>query len=312
MKLLSAFLRLIRILNLFFIIITQTLFQYFIVVPMFRNNAVSPAFSNMHFWLLVLSSVLIAAGGYIINDYFDLNIDRINRPGRIVVDRIIRRRWAIIWHWFFSFCGVLIGFYLGFRAGVFWLGPANAACVIALWVYSTTFKKKLLIGNILISLLTAWVIMVVGFATHYRMATNNDIYGFVNASKLLRFTFLYSGFAFVICLVREVVKDIEDMHGDSKYGCRTMPIVWGVSVAKLFAGTWLFVLLASCIIVSVYILQFSWWITAVYCILFIILPLVYIVAKLFRAQTTGDFRHLSMWIKIAMFTGILSMVFFYL
>jgi 4-hydroxybenzoate polyprenyltransferase len=310
MKVIAAFLRLVRSLNLLFIVITQALFQYFIVVPMFRNLPYSPALPLKYFILLCLSSVLIAAAGYIINDYFDLNIDRINKPGKIVVERLIKRRWAIIWHWVLSFTGVLLGFYVGWRAGVFWLGFANLGCVIALWFYSTTFKKKLLSGNVIISLLTAWVILVIGFITHYRMATNFSLYGAINASKLLRFTFLYAGFAFIICLIREVVKDIEDMNGDMKYGGRTMPIVWGVHVSKVFAGTWLAVLIAALAIVFAYVLQFKWFVSAAYCLLLIIIPLLFIFRKLSKAQTTEDFHKLSNWIKFVMFTGILSMVFF--
>lgn len=312
MKAITAFLRLIRSLNLLFIVITQALFQYFIVVPMFRDHIYSPALSFKYFSLLCLSSVLIAAAGYIINDYFDLNIDRINKPGKIVVERLIKRRWAIIWHLVFSFIGVLLGFYVGWKAGVFWLGFANLACVVALWFYSTTFKKKLLSGNVIISLLTAWVVLVIGFITHYRMATNISIYGTMNASKLLRFTFLYAGFAFIICLIREVVKDIEDMNGDVKYGCRTMPIVWGVHVSKVFAGTWLTVLTAALVIVFAYVLQFKWFLAAAYCFVLIIIPLFITTRKLIKAQTTEDFHRLSNWIKFIMFTGILSMVFFYL
>lgn len=310
MKLLAAFLRLIRGLNLLFIVLTQALFQYCIVVPMFSGQPVSPALSYKYFILLSLSSVLIAAAGYIINDYFDLNIDRINKPRKIVVEKLIKRRWAIIWHWVLSFAGVILGFYVGWKAGVFWLGFANLGCVAALWFYSTTFKKKLLTGNIIISLLTAWVIMVVGFITHYRMVTDSSLYGTLYSSKLLRFTFLYAGFAFIICLVREVVKDIEDMAGDAKYGCRTMPIVWGIHVSKVFAGTWLTVLIATLLIVFAYVLQFKWWISAAYCLFFIIVPLLNILRNLFKAEKTADFHRLSNQIKIVMFTGILSMVFF--
>src|SRR5687768_12671654 len=138
MKLITAFLRLVRSLNLLFIVLTQALFQYCIVVPMFSSQQVSPALSIKYFILLCLSSVLVAAAGYIINDYFDLNIDRINKPGKIVVERIIRRRWAIIWHWILSFAGVILGFFVGWKVGAFWLGFANTGCVILLWVYSTT------------------------------------------------------------------------------------------------------------------------------------------------------------------------------
>ena len=310
MKLIAAFFRLIRVLNLLFIVVTQALFQYSIVVPMMSRNPHSPALPVHLFALLSLSSVLIAAAGYIINDYFDLNIDRINKPGRVVVEKVIKRRWAIIWHWVLSFVGVVLGFYVGWKAGVIWLGFANMGCVIALWFYSTTFKKKLLAGNIIISLLTAWVVMVVGFVTHYRMITDIPYFGAVNASRLLRFTFLYAGFAFIICLVREVVKDIEDMPGDAKYGCRTMPILWGVHVSKVFAGTWLAVLTASLFIVFAYVLQLKWWVTAAYCLIFVIVPLLVMLRRLFNAETTKDFHRLSNMIKMVMFMGILSMVFF--
>ena len=125
MKLIAAFLKLIRVLNLLFIVTTQALFQYSIVVPMMSRNPNSPALPINLFILLSLSSVLIAAAGYIINDYFDLNIDRINKPGRIVVEKMIKRRWAIIWHWVLSFSGVVLGFYVAWKGGVFWLGFAN-------------------------------------------------------------------------------------------------------------------------------------------------------------------------------------------
>lgn len=310
MKLIVAFLKLIRVLNLLFIIMTQALFQYSIVVPMLSSAEHSAALPVKHFILLTLSSVLIAGAGYIINDYFDLNIDRINKPGRIVVEKVIKRRWAIIWHWVLSFSGVLLGFYVGWKTGVLWLGFANLGCVGALWFYSTTFKKKLLSGNIIISLLTAWVVLVVGFVTHYRMVTHVSFFGVQFASKLLRFTFLYAGFAFIICLIREVVKDIEDMAGDAKYGCKTMPIVWGVHVSKVFAGTWLSVLTAALLIVFAYVLQFKWWLTAAYCLLLVIVPLFAILQKFFKAETTKDFNMLSRMIKMVMFTGILSMALF--
>lgn len=310
MKVVSAFLRLVRSLNLLFIVITQTLFQYAIVVPMMSHQPVSPALSPFYFTLLCLSSVLIAAAGYIINDYFDLNIDRINKPGRIVVEKIIRRRWAIVWHWIFSFIGIAIGFYLSWKLEVFWLGFANTACVIVLWFYSTTFKKKLIVGNVLISLLTAWVVMVIGFTTHFRLITHSDLYETFNASRLLRFTFLYAGFAFIICLIREVIKDVEDMAGDLKYGCRTMPIIWGVHVSKIFAGTWLTVLSAALVVVFAYVLQLKWFLAAAYCFVLIILPLLIALRKLQKAKTIADYNKLSSIIKFIMLTGIISMIFF--
>lgn len=94
-----------------------------------------------YFVLLSLSSVLIAAAGYIINDYFDLHIDRVNKPDKVVVEKIIKRRWAIIWHWVLSGLGIAIGFYLSWKLRNIFIGPSNTLCVLLLWFYSTTFKK---------------------------------------------------------------------------------------------------------------------------------------------------------------------------
>ena len=106
------------------------------------------------------------------------------------------------------------------------------------------------------------------------------------------------------------LKDIEDMPGDAKYGCKTMPIIWGVHVSKVFVSTWLVVLITSLGVIQFYVLQFRWWWSALYCFLLIIVPLLYILRKLFSARTTEDFHRLSSIIKIAMLTGILSMAFF--
>jgi len=310
MKLLVAFLRLVRWLNLVFIAFTQLLFLYCVVIPVFQQ-ANTPLIVPVHlFILLAVSSLFIAAGGYIINDYFDLNIDRVNKPGKLVVDKIIRRRWAIAWHLALSTLGILVSMYVAWKARAWWIAPANVGCVLALWFYSTTFKRKLLSGNIIISLLTAWTVLVVGFIIHYRIIKTPGLYNVVDASKIMRITFLYAGFAFIISLIREVIKDIEDMAGDEKYGCRTMPIVWGVNVSKVFTATWLIVLIAALVIVQAYVLTFPWWWSALYCILLIILPLLYILRRLFTAQSPEQFHQLSSWVKFVMLTGIVSMIFF--
>lgn len=310
MKLLVAFLRLVRTLNLVFIAFTQLLFLYCVVIPVFQQ-ANMPLIIPIHlFVLLVIASVLIAAGGYIINDYFDLNIDQVNKPGKLVVEKLIKRRWAIVWHFVLSAAGILLSTYVAWKTRVWWLAPANVCCVVALWFYSTTFKRKLLSGNIIISLLTAWTVMVVGFIVHYKVIKTPGLSGLVQASKIMRITFLYAGFAFIISLIREVIKDIEDMAGDAKYGCRTMPIVWGVNVSKVFTGTWIIVLVAALLIVQAYVLTFEWWGSALYCVLLIIIPLLYILRKLYTAQSSREFHALSNWVKLVMLTGIVSMIFF--
>ncbi|MGF2413870.1 MAG: UbiA family prenyltransferase, partial [Ferruginibacter sp.] len=165
MKLVTAFLRLIRWPNLVFIVVTQFLFCYCIMFPFNRVGGVF-FFDNRSLFFLILSSVLIAAAGYIINDYFDLNIDRVNKPEKLVVEKIIKRRWAIVWHILLSAIGVLLGVYIDLKERTLWVGFANFLCVLFLFGYSASLKKKFLVGNVLISLLTAWVIIVV-FLCYY-------------------------------------------------------------------------------------------------------------------------------------------------
>lgn len=274
---------------------------------MFGNSTVQPNVHGLNFVLISLSSILIAAAGYIINDYFDLNIDQVNKPDKLVVEKIIKRRWAIVWHIVFSTAGIAIGFYVDFTTHIWLLGFSNTVCVALLFVYSTSLKRRLLVGNILISLLTAWVILVIAWCEYnHLMRLNNDLH----AEKILRETFLYAGFAFVISLIREVVKDMEDMEGDRKYGCKTMPIVWGVNVSKVFVAVWLTVLIGTLIIVQIYALRLEWYYSVVYSLIVIVLPLVWIFRKLFAAATPKDYHRISTAIKFVMFTGILSMIFF--
>lgn len=310
MKLLVAFFRLVRTLNLLFIAITQLLFYFCVVTPLFEQVGVAVPLSVPRFVILMIASVLIAAGGYIINDYFDRNIDQVNKPGKLVVEKIINRRWVIWWHMVLSVAGMILSFYVAWKTRAWWLAVVNTGCVIALWFYSTNFKRKLLTGNVLISLLTAWVVLVVGFLVHYMVVIDPQLYIGYHASKLMRVTFLYGGFAFIISLIREVIKDIEDMQGDARYGCRTMPIVWGIQSSKVFIATWMVVLIAALLIVQAYVLPFKWWWSAVYCIVLVIIPLIYVFSKLFGASAPKDFHTLSTWVKLIMLTGILSMVFF--
>jgi 4-hydroxybenzoate polyprenyltransferase len=128
--------------------------------------------------------------------------------------------------------------------------------------------------------------------------------------RFFRLAILYAGFAFVISLIREVVKDMEDIDGDRKYGCKTMPIVWGVNPSKVFVAVWLIVIIAALLILQVYTFQLGWWGSVVYCLLLIVLPLAYVLVKLFSASQSSDYNHLSTVIKLIMFTGILSMIFF--
>ena len=307
MKLIAAFFKLIRVLNLTFIIVTQALFQFSIVVPMMSGNPHSAALPLNHFILLSLSSVLIAAAGYIINDYFDLNIDRINKPDKNVLNTIINRRWAIVWHLMLSLFGIAATA-VAVGLSKWYLIVANVFCVALLWLYSTSLKRRLLIGNIVISLLAAWTVLILFFAQvpfNEAFNSNNDI-----TLKYFRLAFLFGGFAFIISLVREAIKDIEDREGDAQYGCRTLPIYAGLRTTKIYITIWIVVLIAALIVLQLYILQFGWWLAVIYSTILIIAPICYLLLQLRKAQAVKEFSKLSTLTKIIMFTGIFSMVFF--
>lgn len=310
MRLIAAFFRLVRLPNLIFIALTQFLFQFTIIIPLFEKAGTKYVFDWLLLCLFILSSVLIAAGGYIINDYFDINIDQVNKPKKNVVDIIISRRWAMFWHSAFSFIGVLLGFYIGWMIGVFWIGIMNLICSLLLFAYSASFKKKLLSGNISISLLTAWAVAVLGLATFYRVYYNEALYSLVEKDKLLRLTVLYAAFAFIISLIREAIKDMQDLQGDLRYGCKTMPIVWGVNAAKIYVAVWQSVLIGALVIVQLYVIQYTWWWPALYSFILIIFPLIWSFIKLTKANTAKEFHALSSLTKFIMFTGVLSMIFF--
>ena len=129
--------------------------------------------------------------------------------------------------------------------------------------------------------------------------------------KLFKLMLLYSSFAFILTLIREALKDMEDMDGDEKFGCKTMPIAWGLQTTKVYVAVWLMVLILVLFIIQLYAIPFGWWMPIVYCIVTIIAPLVYVLFSLKQAFSRADVNRLSHWIKFAMLMGILSMGFFY-
>lgn len=306
MKRIGAFFRLVRWPNLVFILLTQLLFAYCIMQPIFAVAGVTPNLQGTNLLLLCLSYACIAGAGNIINDYFDVNIDLINKPRKVIIGKYIHRHWAIACHTTLSVGGIAIGFYLDSTTSIHLLGLWNIVCVSLLFLYSILLKRKPVSGNVLVAILCAWSILVITWSESVPMIQNRQV---LNTGKISRFTFLYAGFAFVITLVREVIKDMEDIEGDRKLGCRTMPIVWGMNAAKVFVAVWLVVIIGILAIVQFYVLQFHWFSSAAYCIVLIIAPLVYIFRLLLQANGPKDYHKISSLVKWVMLTGILSMVF---
>jgi 4-hydroxybenzoate polyprenyltransferase len=291
-----------------FILLAEFLFHFCIYKPLYPLSSTQV---DNNFYLVALTNILIAAAGYIINDYFDVNIDQVNKPQKVVVGAYISRRWVIFSHLLFSIIGIYIAA-LVFPFKQYWhIHLSNLLAILLLWFYSTNFKKDFLIGNIVISILTAWSIAVVYFSKFTIQEITHPLISDVANFRFAKLMVLYSVFAFILTLVREALKDMEDIEGDQKFGCKTLPIVWGLMPTKIYISVWLVVVIACLAIIQLYIIPFGWWYCIIYNLILIIAPLVFVLLKLKTSFTSTDFRKLSAYVKFAMFAGILSMLFFY-
>lgn len=234
--------------------------------------------------LLSISTILIAAAGYIVNDYYDVKIDYINKPERVVIGRSITRRFAILFHVVFSTIGILIGVRLSWT-----IAAVNTLSVFLLWLYSNNLKRQPFVGNLAVALLTGASIFVVDllYRTHSSLVV------------------IYALFAIFMTLVREIIKDIEDLKGDNTFGCKTLPIIWGIRKTKIIIYAILGAFSIAVIVLNKHykILPFQ------YYLIFLFAPLVWFVVRLYLADTKNDFSWLSTFCKVIMLVGILSMVF---
>ncbi len=277
--LLVGFLRLIRWPNLLFIIFTQYFVRIFLVGP--RGAWVSH-FMDVRFLMLTISTVLVAAAGYIINDYYDIKIDTINKPKRVVVGRILRRRWAMISHLVLNVTGILLAFIVDWKVGL-----VTFISGFLLWLYSNQLKRQPFTGNFTIALLTAASLLVV--------------WVYQPRNEFLVYTF--AAFAFFISLIREIIKDMEDVRGDETFGCQTLPIIWGLRRTKVLLYILIFCFLFVLFSLSAY-LQNA---VVMYFCFFILVPVGWLTYKLFWADTKREFSYLSKFCKLIMLSGILSM-----
>lgn len=239
------------------------------------------------FGLLVLAALLVAAAGYIINDYYDVKIDAINRPDRLVVGRVLGRRRAMLAHVLLSGLGVLLAMALSCPLGFVTMGAAAL-----LWGYSARFKRLPLVGNVSIGALTAALVLL----PELQLLTGRQA------------VWLYALAAFLLTVVREIVKDLEDMRGDAQHGCRTLPLVWGVARSKWVAGVFLGCLALLVLGAAGQLLAWGRWPLAAWLLGLVLLPLLELARRLVRADRRRHFRQLSAWCKGIMLAGILSML----
>lgn len=273
----KSLLKLVRWVNLLLVFFTQ----YVVYVLIVRSGSeLQSLWPPLEFFLLSISTVLIAAAGYVINDYYDIKIDLVNKPGRVVIGRIITRRQSLFIHAILNGVAILLGLLLSWRVALFF-----AVCGFLLWLYSNYLKRTALWGNVCVSILTAATIWVV--TLYYKENS--------------RLVLLYSAFAFFISLIREVLKDMEDVKGDVVYGCRTLPIVWGFRKTKLF----LLGIMALFIGLLWYQSTLSERALPYY---LLTIPIIYLIVRLVKADKQRDYTFLSSYCKWFMVVGVASLV----
>lgn len=294
------YLKLIRYQNLLMLALMQLVIRY----GFLELQKIPLALSDWQLAVLILSTVCVAAGGYIINNIIDVDTDTENKPENVIVGKFISEAKAYNLYVGFTVIGVTMGFYLSNVINK----PSFAAIFIViasmLYFYATTLKQSLLIGNIVVALLLSFSVIIVGIFDLYPVTNqeNRPVMGLFFGILLD-----YAIFAFIINFIREMVKDLQDIEGDFSQGMRTLPIVFGLNrtVKLVFALSFIPVI---CIVYYINTNLFAsglWWAT-LYSLVFVLTPLLYFTIKIWSAKTTQDFHHLSTVLKWILFFGILS------
>ncbi|RIW17126.1 prenyltransferase [Algoriphagus lacus] len=273
--------RISRPVNLLMVAFAQLMTAYFLVETTAQGL---PVFQDFRLYLIVFSTVLITAAGYMINDYYDVKIDYVNRPNEVVVGKGIKRRVVLFLHSLINFTAIGLGYLVSPRIAL-----VNFSAAFLLWLYSNRLKREPFIGNLTVAFLTGFSVYLIGY--------------FYQKSELLVLT--YAIFAFFLNLIREIIKDIEDRPGDRRHGCRTLPIVIGFRKTKQ-----VIFLIAIGFVCSILIVTFKI-ANPVLFIYFGILGAVFMwfMWKVYQADRKDHFSELSTISKILMLVGTLSMAF---
>jgi 4-hydroxybenzoate polyprenyltransferase len=303
-------LQLVRWSNLFFLGALIYVMEKWVVVPILDDVAFGEQLPWYILLLIAAATILIAAGGYVINDYFDIKIDRINRPDQLIVTQYISKENAMRLSIGLSGVGMVCGLVAA------WLLRSSTIAILfaiipgLLWFYSSSYKRLLIVGNVTIALLSALSPMMIAIANVAQLqlkystilpytTLEHDIYAWVGGFSL---------FAFLLTWIREIVKDLQDQMGDRELECHSMPIVWGNIVTKIVV-TALIVLTTALIAWFWYSLlpfDHSWKsFSTRYIVLAIIIPLWGALWLLWAAKIPSDYRTCQQVLKLTMFLGML-------
>ena len=322
MQKIIAFLSLIRLQNLFIV----ALCQYFIRFAFTKTFLPFPALNDLEFFFFVFTTISIAASGYIINDIYDVETDKINKSGKLIIGEIIKAETAIIFYFLLNTIALFSGIYLAIIIGKPLYSLIFVYCIFFLWRYSRSMKKAFLIGNLHVGILTALVLINTAL---FDIIPNIHFPGNESGRMILKIILVYSLFSFFLTLIREFVKDIEDKEGDIAINAKTLAIVLGVKKTKIIIFCLSFVVLVIVGFWQYFQLQIislnsiKWdgevyesvliWGTDRFAIIYTAILqtiLLLFVLRLYNSRTKKDFYYLSQLCKIIMLVGICSIPFF--
>ena len=317
------YLKLIRVPNLLFLALTQFLMWQVATLPLlqlFHFSGISFSYITA---LLMLASIFITAGGYVINDYFDTKIDVVNRPEKVIVGKIIDKEKVMRFYQILTALGIVCGLILSYMARNTTLALIFLVVPGMLWFYSSSYKRMFMIGNLVVafcamlSVLIVAIIQVAIVQAHIATFDSSWYAHFSIAPQVFRQIYTWIGgfalFAFVLTWIREIIKDMEDERGDREVECRTMPIKWGITNTKIFLLVLTSLTIVVLFIAGNFIIPFDGMLSVWYINIAVIAPLVVLEYLIFKAKTPADFRQASTLSKIIMLMGVLySLVFWYL
>ncbi len=296
----------IRPLNLLIVAATQILIYYLVILPSFDYASVNSLLSPLLLLLLVLDTMLIAASGYVINDIIDEESDIINNK----LKKGYEKRKAKIWYAILVISSFLITIFIAYKIDNLALSIINPIAILLLYLYSKVFKKTALMGNIIVAIFCAFVPGLLWFAERkaYEEYLQSDVFDLLTQS-LLGFMI----FGFLATMYREIVKDIEDLEGDKKVNYKTLPVSWGIDRAKIVALFFGFIFLFSELIWCNFFSKDIHLALTICFIGIVILPTIYSLHKLIKANTPEDYGRISKSIKVIMLTGLIYLLalFFY-
>ena len=304
------FLRLIRWPNLLIIAATMFLVRYSIVWPglsPFGPEAITPM---PLFILLVGAFMLIAAAGYIINDLSDTDVDSINKPDKMMIGKMISFRNANSLYLILNGFVVLIAAFLGYKLQSWRLTLILLMMIGLLYFYSRRYKRMNLIGNIVVAVASSMSLIIVWLTDFFYLSRREGLFEEASVSfpAITALLMAYTLFSFLTSMIREMVNDVEDVQGDTRYGCQTFPVVAGVRAARIFL-----LLMSVILLVLMFLWQYNLYLKTFYTAAIVLFVsdflAVYLIILLARAREKQQFHYISGVVKLLMVSGLITLLF---